>query len=69
MAKKTQEKLSIEKKYLLTAQEAAEYTGIGVNAIYRKINDPDCNFVIFVQNKRLIKRGAFEKYLENNRFF
>ena len=69
MARKTQEKISIDKKYLLTAQEASEYTGIGINAIYRKIKSSDCDFVIFVQNKRLIKRTALERYLEKTKFF
>ena len=69
MAQKTQEKIPIDKKYLLTAQEASEYTGIGINAIYRKIKSCDCDFVIFVQNKRLIKRPAFEKYLDSSKFF
>ena len=69
MALKTQEKIPIEKKYLLTAQEASEYTGICINAIYKKIKDPDCSFVIYIRNKRLIKRTALERYLEKNQFF
>ena len=69
MSQKNQEKLSIDKKFLLTVKEASEYTGIGTNAIYEKIKDPDCNFVIYVQNRKLIKRTALERYLEKNKFF
>ncbi len=69
MAKKNQENLPIDRKFLLTVQEASEYTGIGVNAIYSKIKDPECSFVIYVQNRKLIKRTALEHYLEKNKFF
>lgn len=61
--------LSIDKKYLLTVKEASEYTGIGTNALYRKMKDPKCDFIIYIQNKRLIKRTALERYLDDNKFF
>ena len=56
--------ISIENKYNLTIKEAAEYFNIGENKL-REISDrKDCQFVLWVGNKRLIKRTALEKYLE-----
>lgn len=52
-------------KYNLTLDEASSYFGIGINKIRELTEMKDCKFVLFVGNKRLIKRKAFEKYLEN----
>lgn len=54
----------IWEKTCLTIKEAAEYSNIGVNKLYEMINEPSCDFVLFVGKKGLIKRKAFEKYLE-----
>ena len=44
-------------------EEAAAYFNIGINKI-REISDSDkCTFVLWVGNKRLIKRKLFEEYL------
>ena len=49
----------------LTLEEAAAYYGIGINKL-RALTDTDrCPYVLWVWNKRLIKRKAFEKYLES----
>lgn len=46
----------IWEKSNLTLEEAAKYTGIGVNKL-REISDAkDCKFVLWVGNKRLLKR-------------
>lgn len=51
-------------KVNLTIDEAAAYFGVGKNKI-REVSDSDnCNFVLWVGKKRLIKRKRFEKYLE-----
>lgn len=55
----------IWEKSNLTLEEASAYFNIGVNKL-RQISDADdCRFVLWVGNKRLIKRRGFEKYLEN----
>lgn len=59
----------LDHKYCLTVKEASIYTGIGVNTLYRKLSDPNCDFVLYVRNKRLIKREALEKYIQNKKFF
>ncbi len=55
----------IWEKSNLTLEEASVYFNIGVNKL-RQISDADdCRFVLWVGNKRLIKRRGFEKYLES----
>ena len=54
----------IWEKLNLTLTEAAEYSNIGINKL-REISDQDnCPFVLWVGNKRLIKRKPFDTYLE-----
>ena len=48
----------------LTLEEAAAYSGIGINRIRDISNEKNCPFVLWVGTKRLIKRKAFEKYME-----
>lgn len=55
----------ISEKSNLTVKEAAAYFSIGENKI-RELTDADnCPYVLWVGNKRLIKRKAFETYLSN----
>ena len=48
---------------LLSAKEAAKYSGLGVNKIREISDDKKCTFVIWNGNKRMIKRKEFEKWL------
>ena len=51
-------------KTLLTLEEAAEYTGLGLQKL-RDISDNDeCKFVLWNGRKRLFKRVKLEEYLE-----
>ena len=54
----------IWEKQNLTIEEAAEYSNIGQKALRRIANDPLCPFVIRVGRKSLIKRKAFDNYIE-----
>lgn len=54
----------IWEKITLTLEEAAAYSNVGINRIREITNNENCPFVLFVGNKRLIKRKLFEKYLE-----
>ena len=56
--------IPIWEKFALTLEEAAAYSNVGINRIREISNDENCSFVLFVGNKRLIKRKPFEKYLE-----
>lgn len=58
------EKVPIWCKSNLTIEEAAEYSNIGINKIRELSNDDDCPFVLWVGNKRLIKRKLFDMYIE-----
>ena len=54
----------IWEKANLTLEEAAAYSGVGINRIRDISDEKNCPFVLWVGTKRLIKRKAFEKYLE-----
>lgn len=59
------ETVPIKDKLNLTIEEAAEYSNIGINKICEMAKDPQCPFVLYVGRKKLIKRVAFEKYINN----
>ncbi len=54
----------IWEKSNLTVEEAAAYTGIGINKIREMSSGDNCPFVLWVGNKRLIKRRKFDEYVE-----
>ena len=56
--------LPIDRKMLLSIREAAEYSNIGFNKIDELLKQPNCPFVLFVGTKKLVKRKAFEAYIE-----
>ena len=59
------EKVPIYQKQNLTLEEAAEYSNIGINRLTMLFKEPTCNFVLYVGNKRLIKRKLFDEFIEN----
>ena len=56
--------IPIWEKANLTLEEAAAYSGIGIGKLREITNDKNCNFVLWVGNKRLIKKRLFDKYIE-----
>ncbi len=54
----------IWEKSNLTLEEAAAYSGIGINKLREITNERGCNFVLFVGTKRLIKRRLLDAYIE-----
>lgn len=52
----------IWQKSNLTLEEAAAYSGIGINRIRELSNSPECPFVLWVGTKRLIKREKFDSF-------
>lgn len=52
-------------KSALTLEEAAAYSNIGVNRLRELTEEPECQWVLFVGSKRLIKRKLFDKFIEN----
>lgn len=54
----------IWEKANLNLEEAAAYSNIGIGKLREITNDQNCGFILWVGNKRLIKRKRFEAYLE-----
>lgn len=53
----------ISEKAILSCNEAAAYTGIGVNKLRQMADSPDCNFVLYIGSRRAFKRKLLEEYL------
>ena len=53
-------------KMNLTVEEAAAYSNIGLNKIDEMAKAPNCSFVLYIGRKKLIKRKAFEQYIDKS---
>ena len=53
-------------KLNMTIKEAAAYSNIGINRIEELLKQPKCNFVLYVGNKKLVKRKEFEQYISKS---
>lgn len=60
------EEIEISEKILLTIDEAALLSNIGQNRIADLLRKPSCPFVLYVGRRKLVKRRAFEQFLEVN---
>ena len=56
----------IWEKVMLTKEEAAAYSHIGINKLEELLKVPNCPFVLYVGKKKLIKRREFEAFLTEN---
>lgn len=64
MTKVEKEKMvPIWERVNLTLEEAAVYTGIGVDKLRDLSNSKDCDFVLWVGAKRLLRRKQLENFL------
>lgn len=54
----------IQEKCLLTLEEAAEYTGLGMQKLRDISNFESCSFVLWNGAKRMFKKKKLEAYLE-----
>lgn len=57
-------KVPLWEKSNLTLEEAAAYSGIGINKLRMLSDKEDCAFVLWVGNKRLLKRKKLDEYLD-----
>lgn len=58
----------IWEKLTLTIEEASDYSGIGVNKLYKMLSESSsAEYLLHVGKRRLIKRKAFEKFIENSK--
>jgi excisionase family DNA binding protein len=55
--------VEIDKKPMLTIEEAARLYNIGEHKLRQITESDDCKFVLYVGRKRLIKRKQFDDYL------
>ena len=62
--KRRRPEIPVWEKSSLTIDEAAAYSGIGINKLRELTNQRGCNFVLFVGTKRLIKRRLLDAYIE-----
>ena len=56
--------IPIWEKSNLKLEEAAAYSGIGINKLRQLTDDDNCEFVLWIGTKRLIKRRKFDEYIE-----
>ena len=55
----------IWEKSNLTLEEAAAYSGIGINKLRKLLDAESCEFVLWIGSKRLIKRKKLDEYIES----
>ncbi len=53
----------IRHKTNLSIEEAVAYTGLGRDKLYQMTNKEDCPFVLWVGERRMIKRMKFDEYI------
>ena len=54
----------IWEKSNLTLEEAAAYTGIGINKLRILTDSESCEFVLWIGTKRLLKRRKLDEFIE-----
>ena len=62
----TVETVAIKDKVALTIPEAAEYSNIGQNKLSELMKKTRCPFVLYVGNKKLVKRKEFERFISES---
>ena len=50
----------------LTLEEAAAYSGIGIHKLRELSDKEDCEFVLWIGTKRLLKRRMLDEYIERS---
>lgn len=58
--------MPIWEKVTLSIEEASAYSNIGKDKLRTMTNDKNCPFVLWNGSKKLIKRRAFVRYLEDS---
>ena len=56
----------IWEKSNLTLEEAAAYSGIGIHKLRELSDKEDCEFVLWIGTKRLLKRRKLDEYIERS---
>ena len=66
--KETKIKVPIHEKVTLSIEEAAAYSGIGINKVRELANDPRNRIGLSIGRRMLIKRKEFEKLLSEKSY-
>ena len=56
--------IPVWEKVNLTIEEASAYSNIGINKLRELANSPNCDFILQIGAKKLIKRKKFEAFCE-----
>ena len=56
--------IPVWERVTITLLEAVDYTGIGRDKLKEISDTEDCEFVLWVGNRRLFKRKKLEEYLD-----
>lgn len=59
-------KVEIHNKSLLTLEEVAAYSGIGLNRLRTLSNDENCDFVLWIGGHRKIKRQKLDAFINDS---
>jgi len=62
--KMIKKEVPVWEKSNLTLEEAAAYSGIGIHKLRELSDKEDCEFVLWVGTKRLLKRRKLDEYIE-----
>ena len=65
---KREEDIRICEKQNLTIKEAVVYSGIGETTLRGLLKQKNCPFVLLVGKKQLIKRKAFDDYIDKIKY-
>ncbi len=57
---------TVWEKSNLTLEEAAAYSGIGIHKLRELSEKEDCEFVLWIGTKRLLKRKKLDEYIERS---
>ena len=60
----TKKEVPVWEKSNLTLEEAAAYSGIGIHKLRELSDKEDCEFVLWIGTKRLLKRRKLDEYIE-----
>lgn len=62
--KKDKIQVPISEKFMLTLEETAAYTGVGMQKLREISVDEHCDFILWIGRKRMFKRKKLEEHLE-----
>ena len=59
--------IPIWERAVLTMEETSAYSGIGERKLRYLTNEPDCDYVIWVGNRKMVNRRKLDEFLEKSK--